>query len=97
MAGTDTAAAWVFWGYLVMVAVVAFLLAYRLVLAVAARSGHRGAPPVPVRRAAQAPAASTGGAARRDPPTAPPPAGSPTLEATTLPPRPTTTVATGTR
>ena len=34
MAGSDTQAAWVFWGYLVMTAIVVFLLTYRVLLAV---------------------------------------------------------------
>jgi sulfoxide reductase heme-binding subunit YedZ len=39
MAGTDTAAPWAVWGYLLMSAIVVFLTAYRLVLAVATRRG----------------------------------------------------------
>jgi len=45
MAGTDTQAPWVVGGYIVMTAMVTFLLTYRIVLAVAARGG--AAKPVP--------------------------------------------------
>jgi DMSO/TMAO reductase YedYZ heme-binding membrane subunit len=34
MAGTDTQAAWVFWGYLLMITTVVFLLTYRIVMSV---------------------------------------------------------------
>jgi methionine sulfoxide reductase heme-binding subunit len=39
MAGTDTAAPWALWGYLVATALVVFLTAYRIVLAIAVRRG----------------------------------------------------------
>jgi predicted ferric reductase len=39
MAGSDTQQSWVFLGYLAMSAIVVFLLTYRIVLSVAARSG----------------------------------------------------------
>ncbi len=37
MAGSDTQAAWVFWGYMAMTATVVFLVAYRIVLSVGAK------------------------------------------------------------
>ncbi len=37
MAGSDTQAAWVFWGYMVMTATVVFLVAYRVVLSVGSK------------------------------------------------------------
>ena len=37
MAGTDTSAPWVVLGYLLMTAIVVFLLTYRIVLAMSAR------------------------------------------------------------
>ncbi len=51
MAGTDTAAPWAFWGYLVATAMVVFLTGYRLVLAVATRRGS--AVQTPTRRVAR--------------------------------------------
>ena len=47
MAGTDTAAPWAFWGYLLATAVVVFLTGYRIVLAVAARHGTPASRPAP--------------------------------------------------
>ena len=47
MAGTDTAAPWAFWGYLLATAVVVFLTGYRIVLAVAARRAGPAARPAP--------------------------------------------------
>ena len=47
MAGTDTAAPWAFWGYLLATAVVVFLTGYRIVLAVAARRVPPAARPAP--------------------------------------------------
>ena len=37
MAGSDTQAAWVFWGYMTMTATVVFLVAYRIVLSISSR------------------------------------------------------------
>jgi predicted ferric reductase len=47
MAGTDTAAPWAFWGYLLATAVVVFLTGYRIVLAVAAHRATPAARPAP--------------------------------------------------
>lgn len=44
MAGSDTQAAWVFWGYLVMTAIVVFLVTYRVLMA-----ADRGRPTQPER------------------------------------------------
>ena len=45
MAGTDTAATWALWGYLLATALVVFLTAYRIVLAVATRRGSAARAP----------------------------------------------------
>lgn len=45
MAGTDTAAPWVIFGYTLMAAIVVFLLTYRIVLALAAHQGANVTPP----------------------------------------------------
>jgi sulfoxide reductase heme-binding subunit YedZ len=42
MAGTDTAAPWALWGYLLATALVVFLTGYRIVLAVATQRGSAG-------------------------------------------------------
>jgi sulfoxide reductase heme-binding subunit YedZ len=47
MAGTDTAAPWAFWGYLLLSAGVVFLTAYRIVLAVALRRAPAATRPAP--------------------------------------------------
>jgi predicted ferric reductase len=47
MAGTDTAAPWAFWGYLLATAVVVFLTGYRIVLAVTARRASPAVRPAP--------------------------------------------------
>ena len=51
MAGSDTQAAWVFLGYLVMTAIVVFLFVYRIVLAVAAKRAADAAASAPAARA----------------------------------------------
>ncbi|MFN8619407.1 MAG: hypothetical protein U0869_01510 [Chloroflexota bacterium] len=48
MAGTDTAAPWAFWGYLLATAIVMFLFVYRIVLAVAGKVAP--AAPMPTAR-----------------------------------------------
>jgi len=47
MAGTDTAAPWAFWGYLLATALVVFLTGYRVVLAISARRAPPAARPAP--------------------------------------------------
>ncbi len=47
MAGTDTQATWVFAGYVVMSAIVAFLSTYRIVLSVSARRTNAVKPGAP--------------------------------------------------
>jgi len=47
MSGTDTAAPWAFWGYLLATATVVFLTGYRIVLSIAARHAPPAARPAP--------------------------------------------------
>ena len=65
MAGTDTAATWALWGYLLTTALVVFLTAYRIVLAVATRRGWSTKAPTQrvVREVTPAPAATAAPAA----------------------------------
>ena len=59
MAGTDTAAPWAFWGYLLITAMVVFLTSYRIVLAVSLRLAPPAAarPPRVAREVVSTPAA----------------------------------------